>query len=159
MWLRSYLVTRDAPDERWETLRLIRNSCIDGLTGYRGIVSLTQQDKYRDMFDANTTRHYLFYDGDRAVGFGVIKHVGPGKCQPSLGVAKWERGMGYGWAVAQLVLLLAGEDMVGELYLDNKAIQHIDYALGWYPVGEPQGDVQPVECKWPPPFVRLGVRR
>jgi len=128
------------------------------LTGVRQPVTPGAQEIYRRTYSEHI-RHYLFMDNSSGalspIGFARIA-MRDGFAWPSCGVPSWARGKGYGWEVVKRTLLLAGSDMKGELLLSNKAIQHIDYALGWVNDGPPKGDVQPIKCSWPPPFVKLG---
>lgn len=157
MRLTPQLVTRTGRDDDWEVLRQIRNSCRAGLTQMTDEVSPEMQRRYRRDYDADHVRHYLFLKGSIPVGYGRLEER-DGYVYPSCGVAEWHRGKGYGWEVVRLTLLMAGGSMKGELRLSNEVICKIDFALGWKRVGPPVGDIQPVECAWPPPFIRYEGR-
>lgn len=153
--IRPLFVTRNAPDDLWETLRQIRNECLSGLTGSPYYVTPEKQLRYRFTYDVERVRHYLFFAEGEAVGYGRIEYVDgpPAVTLPSLGVARKHRRKGYGREIARLILLMCGEHMVGTMYDDNETIKKIDFSLGWRPTGPAVRGVLPVECPWPPPFV------
>lgn len=141
-------------DEQWEMLRVIRNSCREGLTHDTSEITPEQQAQYRTRIMMNPhVRHYLYMDMDGAyVGFSRLEWR-DGFVYPTYGVASWARGRGYAWDIVALTLLAAGGPLHGDLLVTNEAIKKVDYALGWVNIGEPREGVQNVSCAWPPPFL------
>lgn len=143
------VVTSDA----WELLRLVRNSCREGLTHDTAEITPEAQRRYMDKMMTNPlVRHYLYTYQNIVVGFSRLEWK-EGYIYPTYGVASWARGQGFAWDIVKLALMAAGGPLKGDLLVTNEAIKKVDYALGFWNDGPAVQGIQRVQCPWPPPFI------
>lgn len=138
-----------------ETLRVLRNECRHGFTGFTGVIDQHQQRTWWDN-NKHAVRAFLLEDGPEAVGFVVIRpyHEGgtlDGEITATIGVGKKHRRRGYGREIAQFAVLAAQGPLKGEAYADNPVLP-LDYEAGWVKTGERDNLVE-LECAWPPKYL------
>lgn len=154
-WYVSPYLVRNGYDA--QALRLIRNECLDGLTGDPTPVTQGQQaDWWNLVKDDPAHISYLYFTpGDGLVGFSHI-HFRNGYQWPSLGVRPEFRGRGFGREIVEHTMIACGGPARGHILVDNVQIQRIDFSLGWFITGEIEKEgrrMYEVSYPWPPPFL------
>lgn len=138
--------------EQVQQLRVLRNECREGMTGFTGIITEKMQRKWWNK-NERKVRAYLFTVNKDTVGFCLVRPEGSGTTA-TIGVGENFRRNGYGREIAQFATIAAQGDLVGVAHKDNPVLP-LDYEAGWEKVGERDGLVE-LEMKWPPKFLRNG---
>jgi len=153
-WKLNYVLVRTSAQV--EMLRVLRNECREGMTGFTGVVDKGMQKRWWDG-NKHAMRAFLMMDGPSAVGFVVLRPFDEGglfghdRMTATIGVGQRYRRKGYGREIAQFAVLAAQGPLVGTAYSNNPVLP-LDYEAGWEKTGEHDGLTE-LEMKWPPKFL------
>ncbi len=116
----------------WELLRVIRNTCRQGMTHNSSEINEEAQRLYRRSVEQDPrVRHYLYATPEGVtVGFSRLEER-DGFIFPTYGVGSWARNLGFGRQIGQHMINVAGGPMKADIYMDNHASLRIFRSLGW----------------------------
>ena len=121
-----------------EVLRYIRNSCASYMTRHCDIISIEQQQLWWKTINRDTWQIYLYWYGNMAVGFGVLR-LEDGKYWVTGGLLENARGHGLGRELFTHLINFVKDDIWLEVLETNTIAHKLYMKLGFVETGRKDG--------------------